>query len=83
MPTMPQLLVLVLTVVASFNLQDFLELGYSVLLSDVDIVTLRDPFGPGLLARDADVEGMTDGFDAMTAYGWDDVMDDPKMGWSR
>jgi len=64
-------------------LQDFLELGYSVLLSDVDIVTLRDPFGPGLLARDADVEGMTDGFDAMTAYGWDDVMDDPKMGWSR
>lgn len=54
-----------------------------MLLSDVDIVTLRNPFEGDLLARDADVEGMTDGFDDPTAFGWDDVMDDPAMGWSR
>jgi len=62
-------------------LQDFLELGYAVLLSDVDIVCLSDPFAE--LERDSDVEGMTDGFDDLTAYGWDDVFDDKKMGWSR
>lgn len=56
-------------------------LGYSVLLSDVDIVYLQNPFS--YLHRDCDVESMTDGFDNVTAYGYDDVMDDPSMGWSR
>jgi hypothetical protein len=44
-----------------------LELGYSVLLSDVDIVTLQNPFD--FLHRDCDVEGMSDGWDNATAYG--------------
>ena len=62
-------------------LREFLVLGYSVLLSDVDIVTLRNPFDN--LHRDVDVEGLSDGFDEKTAYGWNDGVDDPSMGWSR
>ena len=34
---------------------------------DVDVVTLQDPFA--FLARDSDVEGLSDGFDERTAYG--------------
>lgn len=62
-------------------LREFLVLGYGVLLSDVDIVYLQNPFK--FLHRDCDVESMTDGFDNVTAYGYDDVMDDPSMGWAR
>lgn len=42
-------------------------MGYGVLLSDVDIVTLQNPFN--FLHRDCDVEGMSDGWDNGTAYG--------------
>ena len=62
-------------------LREFLALGYSVLLSDVDIVYLQNPFDH--LYRDCDVESMTDGTDNATAYGYDDVTDDPPMGWAR
>ncbi|KAJ4964095.1 hypothetical protein NE237_024034 [Protea cynaroides] len=62
-------------------LREFLQLGYSVLLSDVDIVYLQNPFNH--LYRDSDVESMTDGHDNMTAYGYDDVFDEPAMGWAR
>lgn len=62
-------------------LQEFLLLGYSVLLSDVDIVTIRNPFD--YVVRDSDVEGMTDGWDDPKAYGYNDVFDDPQMHWSR
>lgn len=48
-------------------LRRFLLLGYAVLLSDVDIVTLQNPFNH--LIRDSDVESMSDGWDADTAYG--------------
>ena len=48
-------------------LRHFLRLGYAVFLSDVDIVTLQNPFP--FLMRDSDVEGMSDGFDNGTAYG--------------
>jgi hypothetical protein len=44
-----------------------MDIGYSVLLSDVDIAILKNPFDH--LYRDSDVEGMTDGFDERTAYG--------------
>jgi hypothetical protein len=33
--------------------------------------------------RDHDLEGMTDGFDAGTAYGQIDGYEDVSMGWSR
>lgn len=62
-------------------LREFLELGYSVLLSDVDIVYLQNPFDH--LSRDSDVESMTDGHNNMTAYGYNDVFDEPSMGWAR
>ncbi|KAL3814156.1 hypothetical protein ACJIZ3_015424 [Penstemon smallii] len=62
-------------------LREFLQLGYSVLLSDVDIVYLENPFE--YLYRDSDVESMTDGHDNMTAYGYNDVFDEPEMGWAR
>ncbi|KAL2635396.1 hypothetical protein R1flu_006875 [Riccia fluitans] len=62
-------------------LREFLVLGYSVLLSDVDIVYLQNPFDH--IYRDCDVESMTDGFDNLTAYGYDDVSDDASMGWAR
>lgn len=62
-------------------LREFLQLGYSVLLSDVDIVYLQNPFDH--LHRDSDVESMTDGHSNSTAYGYDDVFDEPAMGWAR
>ncbi|KAK2665273.1 hypothetical protein Ddye_003847 [Dipteronia dyeriana] len=62
-------------------LREFLQLGYSVLLSDVDIVYFQNPFDH--LYRDSDVEALTDGHDNMTAYGFDDVFDEPAMGWAR
>ena len=62
-------------------LRPFLELGYGVLLSDVDIVTLANPFDN--LVRDSDVESLSDGWDDATAYGYNDVADDPSMGWAR
>uniref|UniRef100_A0A1J3GNS8 Glycosyltransferase n=1 Tax=Noccaea caerulescens TaxID=107243 RepID=A0A1J3GNS8_NOCCA len=63
-------------------LREFLQLGYGVLLSDVDIVFLQNPF-LGHLYRDSDVESMSDGYDNRTTYGFDDVFDDPSMGWAR
>ncbi|KAI3973581.1 hypothetical protein MKW92_033307 [Papaver armeniacum] len=62
-------------------LREFLQLGYSVLLSDVDIVYLQDPFDH--IYRDSDVESMTDGHNNMTAYGFNDVFDEPSMGRGR
>nr|XP_043618480.1 arabinosyltransferase RRA3-like [Erigeron canadensis] len=62
-------------------LREFLQLGYSVLLSDVDIVYIQNPFD--YIYRDSDVESMSDGHDNMTAYGFNDVSDDPSMGFAR
>ncbi|MCD7461010.1 Arabinosyltransferase rra3 [Datura stramonium] len=62
-------------------LREFLQLGYSVLLSDVDIVYLQNPFDH--LYRDSDVEVMSDGHNNMIAYGYNDVSDEPDMGWGR
>ncbi|CAH8252833.1 unnamed protein product [Arabidopsis lyrata] len=62
-------------------LREFLQLGYGVLLSDVDIVFLQNPFSH--LYRDSDVESMSDGHNNHTAYGFNDVFDEPAMGWAR
>lgn len=62
-------------------LKRFLELGWSVFLSDIDVCVLQNPFD--VLYRDSDVEGMTDGFDDHTAYGSIEGFDDPSMGWAR
>ncbi|KAJ1291662.1 hypothetical protein BS78_02G333200 [Paspalum vaginatum] len=62
-------------------LREFLQLGYSVLLSDIDIIFFQNPFD--YLYRDSDVESMSDGHNNMTAYGFNDVFDEPSMGWAR
>jgi len=36
-----------------------------------------------VLARDHDIEGMSDGFDAPTAYGQIEGYEDKSMGWAR
>lgn len=41
--------------------REFLEVGCSVLMSDIDIVWLRNPFS--FMWRDTDLEGATDGWD--------------------
>ena len=70
-------------------LHEFLSVGVSVLLSDVDVVWMRNPFGGSRLVvptiesdpdrvhvdapaiyGDSDVEGMTDGWDDVSAYGF-------------
>ena len=48
-------------------LTDFLSIGCSVLLSDVDVLWMTNPFPH--MYRDADVEGMSDGWDEKTAFG--------------
>ncbi len=49
-------------------LSELIHVGCSVLLSDVDIVVTRNPFEA--LYRDTDVEGMSDGWDELTTYGF-------------
>lgn len=58
--------------------KEFLEVGCSVLMSDIDIVWVRNPFK--VMWRDTDLEGATDGWDAETAYGWTERLDDVTMG---
>eukprot|EP00798_Chlamydomonas_sp_ICE-L_P007645 gene7645-801_t len=67
-------------------IKEFLVLNTAVLLSDVDILTLQNPFEH--LYRDQDVESLSDGFDPQTAY--EKLVDDmilnaqqkAKMVWS-
>ena len=49
-------------------LSELLSVGVSVLLTDVDVVLTQDPF-PALY-RDSDVEGMSDGWDEDSGYGF-------------
>ena len=58
-------------------LNEFVSTGTSVLLSDVDVVWMQDPFADDpqstnkrLIYRDVDIEGMTDGWDDPSAYGF-------------
>lgn len=51
-----------------------------MLLSDVDIIYMSDPFRH--LYRDTDVEGMSDGWDDRTGYGDPDyTTPDARLGW--
>ena len=57
-----------------------LSVGASVLVSDIDVIYVQDPFR--FLHRDSDVEGTTDGWDAATAYGWTEQVNDAPIGWA-
>jgi len=58
--------------------RSFLMVGASVLMTDIDVVYLQNPFDH--LWRDADIEGTTDGWDDGSAYGWLEQLDDPSLG---
>ena len=58
--------------------QEFVERGCSVLLTDTDVAWLRNPFP--YLYRDSDIESMSDGWDAPSAHGFLETVDDPSAG---
>mmetsp|Transcript_41612 Transcript_41612/g.69529 ORF Transcript_41612/g.69529 Transcript_41612/m.69529 type:complete len:430 (+) Transcript_41612:191-1480(+) len=60
-------------------LKQVLQAGYHVLVSDMDLVYLEDPFLH--LHRDSDIEGQTDGFTERWSYGSFGSIHDPSMGW--
>ena len=64
-----------------------LALGYTAAVSDVDVLFLRNPFAEGQplapSSLDADLAASSDGWDAPSAYGWDDVHDEAALGWGR
>ena len=55
--------------------------GRPAFLLDPATVLFADP--SAFLHGDADVEAGSDGWDDTTAYGYDHVVDDPAMDWSR
>ena len=58
-----------------------LATGVGVLSTHVATVLLQDPFAS--LYRDADIEAMSSGWDDGSAYGYNHVIDDPAMGFTR
>lgn len=54
---------------------------HGVVFIDPSVVLLRDP--SEFFYRDSDLESASDGWDDMSAYGYDHVVDDPSMEWSR
>lgn len=62
-------------------IQEFVERGCSVLLTDTDVAYLQNPFP--FLYRDSDIESMSDGWDNSSAHGFFDRVDDPAMGLGR
>ena len=59
-------------------MNEFVERGCSVLLTDTDVAYLRNPFP--FLFRDSDVESMSDGWDAGSAFGFLETVDDASLG---
>ena len=60
-------------------LRQALLMSFAVLVVDLDLLFLKDPFDH--LYRDADVEASTDGFTNGWAGGSISSVHDPKMGW--
>jgi len=60
-------------------LADVLLMGYAVLVVDLDLAFLRNPFAH--LVRDADLEGSSDGFTRGWAGGQLASVSDRSMGW--
>ena len=58
--------------------KEFVERGCSVLLTDTDVAYLQNPFP--YLYRDSDVESMSDGWDASSAFGFLETVDDASLG---
>jgi len=60
-------------------LLQFISTGTGVLITDLDLVYVQNPFAH--LHRDADVEGQTDGFSEKWSHGQLSGVSDPTMGW--
>ena len=60
-------------------LEQALRMGFGVLVVDLDLVFLKDPFAH--LHRDADVEASTDGFSLGWAKGQLSSVHEKRMGW--
>jgi hypothetical protein len=58
-------------------IKDFVEVGCSVLLTDTDVVYMQDPFPR--LYYDSDLEGMSDGWDNVTTYGYMEAYQDIRL----
>lgn len=59
-------------------LQQSLQMGYHTLITDMDLVYIKNPFDH--LYRDADIEASSDGFDDVS-FGRIEGIHDPSMGW--
>uniref|UniRef100_A0A7S0J9T8 Nucleotide-diphospho-sugar transferase domain-containing protein n=1 Tax=Calcidiscus leptoporus TaxID=127549 RepID=A0A7S0J9T8_9EUKA len=62
-------------------LAQLLSQGFGVLYTDPSTVLVSDPFEA--LYRDADIEAMSLGWDDPSSYGYNHVIDDPSMGFTR
>lgn len=60
-------------------LADVMLMGYAILVVDLDLVFLRNPFDH--LHRDSDLEGSSDGFTKGWAGGQISSVSDKSMGW--
>ena len=60
-------------------LRKFIATGTGVLITDLDLVYVENPFPH--LHRDADIEGQTDGFTLEWAHGHLSGITDKSMGW--
>ena len=60
-------------------LRQFMATGTGVLITDLDLVYVSNPFDH--LHRDADIEGQTDGFTRQWAHGQFGGINDKTMGW--
>lgn len=59
--------------------KQMLQHGYNVLIADMDLVFLKNPFQH--LHRDSDLESQTDGFTEQWSYGQFGGIVDKTMGW--
>ena len=64
-----------------YTIHTILLNGRGVVYVDPAVVLLDDP--SKYFYGDSDLESASDGWDDVTAYGYDHVVDDPSMDWSR
>ncbi|KAJ1619643.1 hypothetical protein T492DRAFT_915826 [Pavlovales sp. CCMP2436] len=62
-------------------LRQVLRAGVSALLLEPTVAIVTDPFKA--LYRDSDIEAMAAGWDEPSAYGYNHVLDDESMGFTR
>ena len=64
-----------------YTIHTILRDGHGVVFVDPSVVLIDDP--SSYFYRDSDLESASDGWDDQSAYGYDHVVDDPSMEWSR